>query len=325
MIRLRAGTRRHSSGPPRRRGGLPTRDTASPGYRASSPPTRGCSVGLVQAPLGPDVLSADAGCFVDVLPAGVRGVVLPADAGVLRGRPVSPLPPACPPRRRGGTPTGRVTITPSAASSAPRWGCSVQQLVVAQARLGRGGVPPVDLRRVEPTPSSPPTRGCSDAAAHAGLVPAVLPADAGVLRSSSPCRPRPSGPRRRRGGAPDSGNFGATFSPSSPPTRGCSAARGAQGDRRTVLPANAGVFRRASRRPSERPGPPRPTRGCSVHPHGFADLPRVLPRRRGDVPDGMRPAYVSASSSPPTRGCSADRVGALPGRCVLPVDAGVFR
>ncbi len=84
---------------------------------------------------------------------------------------------------------------------------------------------------------------------------------------------------------------------SSPPTRGCSGLGGLGQDRRTVLPADAGVFRFPACRRSPRPGPP---------------------RRRGGVPGGRRPGPRSRTSSPPTRGCSAAREAVIPVLAVVP-------
>src|SRR5690606_12279149 len=132
-----------------------------------------------------------------------------------------------------------------------------------------------------------------------------------------------------------------------------------------VLPADAGVFRRAcwtrslrARPPRRRGGVPRPacgrprsrgssppTRGCSVQVAVGLVGGRVLPadagvfqragtggatdprppRRRGGVPTIGIDVDAATASSPPTRGCSEPAVGRSSGSSVLPADAGVFR
>ncbi len=184
----------------------------------SSPPTRGCS-GLQGPRRGEDE-------------------VLPADAGVFRTPTAASAPSSGPPRRRGGVPRVDLSYAVETVSSPPTQGCSVPLLalghrpVVLPADAGvfrsphgrrsawtcpprrRGGVPEPSSRFFFRGPSSPPTRGCSAGQGGDELHAGVLPADAGVFRR--PCRrcgPR-SGPPRRRGGVPSSGE---KYDSSSPP------------------------------------------------------------------------------------------------------------
>ncbi len=214
-------------GPPRRRGGVPPPPTSPAPPRSSSPPTRGCSGRRARA--------------------DPHAAVLPADAGVFRRGPWGRRGRWCPPRRRGGVPTG----TSSASTQIT---------------------------------SSPPTRGCSAAPDGPDAAASVLPADAGVFRSLPWSSSTATGPPRRRGGVPRRGGRRRTWQRSSPPTRGCSAAALTRPCPSSVLPADAGVFRhtrphgRPHRRPPRRRGgvPPLsvdrasrrtsspPTRGCSA-------------------------------------------------------------
>ncbi len=193
-----AGVFRNSGAPPRsckrppcRRGGVPHADETRPPTRESSPPTRGCSDGGRGRGPGDLVLPADVP--TDHCPEGPshgpprrrgRGV-LTADAGVFRFRARTRWRCAGPPRIRGGVP-----------QRAGRWMAVVE--------------------------SSPPTRGCSARPPAPGPAPPVLPADAGVFRSSPPPGRRPRGPPRRRGGVPTERESVALTLASSPPTRGCS-------------------------------------------------------------------------------------------------------
>src|SRR5690606_40961061 len=112
----------------------------------------------------------------------------------------------------------------------------------------RGGVPH-DRGPGENVPgSSPPTRGCSVVLDDTVVAASVLPADAGVFRPTAPISPGRRGPPRRRGGVPANTTYKVTVAASSPPTRGCSAARSPDRPRGGVLPADAGVFRRGRRR-----------------------------------------------------------------------------
>ncbi len=170
--------------------------------------------------------------------------VLPADAGVFRSSPPPGRRPRGPPRRRGGVPL---------------------------ANPGHDSRPE----------SSPPTRGCSGVAVHRDRPTGVLPADAGVFRTTGSAPASSGRPPRRRGGVPALESEGLVRSVSSPPTRGCSARRAARHRPPPVLPADAGVFRR---------WPP---------PGVVRSRP---PRRRGGVPPSTSSACGTSWSSPPTRG-----------------------
>ena len=114
----------------------------------------------------------------------------------------------------------------------------------------------------------------------------------------SKCRPR------ARGGVPWGPVIIPTSAPSSPRTRGCSAAGPRVHPVEGVVPAHAGVF----------PPPSGPRRSRARR-----------PRARGGVPDEASDRIAALESSPRTRGCShrphpqRRRVG------VVPAHAGVFR
>ncbi len=314
--------------------------------------------------------------------------VLPADAEVFRPRPRPATRTGRPPRRRGDVPLPVDETTSLPESSPPTRECSdgdVGDVLLAEvlpADAGvfrfsgswvtptrgpprrRGGVPKPAARRLGPVSFFPPTRGCSAAVAvEAESVP-VLPADAGVFRRGGRPRTIRAGSPRRRGGVPIPPSAKRCVMPSSPPTRGCSAARQGDGTARAVLPADAGVFRgppgrrhRTGRPPRRRGGVPPgvflhdcgdmsspPTRGCSAaltwRPTPMPVLPADAgvfrgpdgspvpadrpPRRRGGVPMGGFGNYAVSLSSPPTRGCSAVQALADTDLEVLPADAGVF-
>src|SRR5690606_29201020 len=112
--------------------------------------------------------------------------------------------------------------------------------------------------------SSPPRRGCSVRPVQLARHERVLPADAGVFRGLFPGPRAPCRPPRRRGGVPAMAATGRALDASSPPTRGCSVPVRLLALVDVVLPAEAGVLRRAA---APEPGAvlSRPTRGCSVH------------------------------------------------------------
>ncbi len=278
------------------------------GLFLSSPPTRGCSAntGLVDP----------------------HELVLPADAGVFRRRATTGPAPTSPPRRRGGVPYERNSPVSITRSSPPTRGCSATERPVGveshvlPADAGvfrrpaprawtstrpprrRGGVPHLDAICPHNTKSSPPTRGCSVPQEPQEPAPDVLPADAGVFRH--PRRPllERQRPPRRRGGVPRTRPRPRTGRTSSPPTRGCSVAGRGSVAGPGVLPADAGVFRRAGR--------------CSAGSSG-------PPRRRGGVPARFTGCHAPLLSSPPTRGCSDPAAFRYSNGSVLPADAGVFR
>ena len=312
----------------------------------SSPPTRGCSVPHRHHWCGPAVLPADAGVFRSV--AAARGF-FPG-----------------PPRRRGGVPSQNPGLARARGSSPPTRGCSGLRGDVLEPSNGpprrRGGVPGTWFAGAALAASSPPTRGCSDPRCRPRRHPAVLPADAGVLRVGARTRSSRSSPPRRRGGVPPRRTPVAETTMSSPPTRGCSGSGRCSARLHAVLPAEAGVLRAGARTRSSRSSPPRrrggipltpvklglvpvsspPTRGCSVASLDQDVSARVLPadagvfrttrsatsstcgppRRRGSVPHWQRDRLAVYLSSPPTWGCSGMGRDGHPVRRLLPADAG---
>ncbi len=214
-------------------------------------------------------------------------------------------------------------------------------------------------------PSSPPMRGCSPRDLLLHIQQNVVPAHAGVLRTTSstgtstPRRPRP------RGGAPGVYSLAEWRGPSSPPTRGCSVVGTEDREARQVVPAHAGVLPdrirrhwRSRRRPRPRGGAPLstivnrapvasspPTQGCSavsgqhnrrrdVVPAHAGVLPRgrttrrsslSRPRPRGGAPHAHGRHRHRSASSPPTRGCSGARRTTGGPQLVVPAHAGVLR
>ena len=267
VFRAGWGVQRAVSGRPRPRGGVPAHSAACCTWTMSSPPARGCSVGLPPRSRPHSVVPARAGVFPDI-PSGPQGRW-------------------CRPRPCGGVPTRPPGPPRPGSSSPPARGCSSRQGgarrcdTVVPARAGvflpgsrgptstyrrprpRGGVPACAAPSHAAPASSPPERGCSPPL-HGHR----------HLRGG---RPRP------RGGVP----FCTAGSPpacgSSPPARGCSPSARRGGTTRTVVPARAGVF------PS--------------HEHA-ADPGVRRPRPRGGVPPGRDPIRSVITSSPPARGCS---------------------
>ena len=215
------------------------------------------------------------------------------------------------------------------------------------------------------TESSPPARGCSDAAAGRDHEDQVVPARAGVFRHPFPlvlrCHRRP----RPRGGVPSQYELHPRDLQSSPPARGCSLTDADSSGLDFVVPARAGVFPSSGRRagtgtcrPRPRGGVPLPStpvgagrvssppaRGCSrcvlierncvgVVPARAGVFLRTLrstcskrcrPRPRGGVPLPKSVAESVVESSPPARGCSRVRRRLFQDQHVVPARAGVFR
>ena len=282
----------------------------------SSPRTRGCS---------------------HLRGAGVLALqVVPAHAGVFRGAAGLPLRGDRRPRARGGVPSvGR--ILPAHHPSSPRtrgcsptgtWGAERKEVVPAHAGVfpshvrqptvgvsrprARGGVPRLRITRTGESGSSPRTRGCSCRGRRSFCRCLVVPAHAGVFRTSAM-----PGPKIRA---------------SSPRTRGCSPDPAGAHEMVCVVPAHAGVFLRPERtgredrsRPRARGGVPLRslgglagrqssprTRGCSLaqdvqlppvlvvpaHAGVFPQAPqaphrpRSRPRARGGVPSGRGDAIL---------------------------------
>src|SRR5437868_2380171 len=94
---------------------------------------------------------------------------------------------------------------------------------------------------------SPPTRGCSGGLMARRNSYRVLPADAGVFRSSFLTSWTVSCSPRRRGGVPLTDPVTGKRDQFSPPTRGCSGQLDGGEHELDVLPADAGVFRYRSR------------------------------------------------------------------------------
>src|SRR6266540_2230841 len=91
---------------------------------------------------------------------------------------------------------------------------------------------------------SPRTRGWSGPFALYASCPAVLPADAGVVRTAPRCRRRRRCAPRGRGGGPVVAATFAGNAPCSPRTRGWSRRPVRQHQPNQVLPADAGVVPR---------------------------------------------------------------------------------
>ncbi len=264
-----------------------------------------------------------------------------------RGRQAPSILGSSPPTRgcsaRGSRSLRRARVLPADAGVFRRRGCRTVQAVRPPRR--RGGVPRPACAAPPRGPSSPPTRGCSAETIISGERPPVLPADAGVFRRRRPPAPPLWCPPRRRGGVPLLAAAMAEEGLSSPPTRGCSAARRGNGRGGPVLPADAGVFRSsgprcpgAGRPPRRRGGVPPldaahiaqvrsspPTRGVFRRGGRSRTSRAGPPRRRGGVPQLGGPTAYNHRSSPPTRGCSEAALAALRTWRVLPADAGVFR
>ena len=198
-------------------------------------------------------------------PAGVEGVV-PAPAGVFRGRAGSLAGDQGRPRTRGGLP---------------------------------GTAPAQHVR----SRSSPHPRGSSPARQQARSVARVVPAPAGVFppqpKTQRPALSRP----RTRGGLPLYAREASLPDTSSPHPRGSSALAALRRVHTRVVPAPAGVFRRA---------------------HHHLRRPQGRPRTRGGLPSRMvRPSGV-IRSSPHPRGSSGPLSGVPGAGAVVPAPAGVF-
>jgi len=356
VVPARAGVFRSTPAPPaprmrrpRPRGGVPEYRCGECRRTMSSPPARGCSS------------SREA-------PPKYAGVV-PARAGVFRRARCAGAAPSGRPRPRGGVPPRELLAAMVNASSPPARGCSVllpahRRLIdVVPARAGvfragwgvqravsgrprpRGGVPSDSLREVVRILSSPPARGCSPTSPPARRADGVVPARAGVFPPALPVRLVLDRRPRPRGGVPRARVVPAAAIPSSPPARGCSYLAVVDRPRRIVVPARAGVFRRAPRPPTRRPRRPRPRGGVPL-PSTVTDIsvavvparagvfrsaPRAhrppvgRPRPRGGVPRPPGVVVPPEPSSPPARGCSRVTNTLRIRVFVVPARAGVFR
>ncbi len=149
---------------------------------------------------------------------------------------------------------------------------------------------------------SPRTRGWSRSSVGSRVVPKVVPAHAGVVPTSSRCARRPPRGPRARGGGPRCGGSVSFSTWWSPRTRGWSRRVTEDGQRRTVVPAHAGVVPWAW-----------PACWCR----------RGGPRARGGGPLLRSRGFAARQWSPRTRGWSLRAV--VRGRhvCVVPAHAGV--
>ena len=292
---------------PRTRGGHPRRNSPFASCRMSSPHTRGSSA-----------------CC---LTAGPRRRVVPAHAGVIPRARCCAAACSCRPRTRGGHPTPWVDFAPGDRSSPHTRGSSsialrkqppqavvpahagviprrrrLRRVVTCRPRT-RGGHPIVTADAGIAPLSSPHTRGSSPPGLRLPLDRPVVPAHAGVIRSSTSTVCPGIGRPRTRGGHPRSRSNSVTMALSSPHTRGSS--RGARGLRGShpVVPAHAGVIPPTPARWRCWPGRPR-TRGGHPSPTTAPSARRASsPHTRGSSPT-PRHLGVDPPSSPHTRGSS---------------------
>ena len=232
------------------------------------------------------------------------------------------------PRIRGGVPpTTRRRRNELGSSPHPR-GCSVRDRrslrreAVVPASAGvfppthrhrtshrcrpriRGGVPTSGRPTSALTLSSPHPRGCSPDSSRSVSRSRVVPASAGVFRSSITCCCVTSGRPRIRGGVPGLCRPHYARRKSSPHPRGCSHLSAGGHHISIVVPASAGVFRVCPSR-----FPPSNSR----------------PRIRGGVPVNAALDERGNWSSPHPRGCSRSAASSSTRAAVVPASAGVFR
>ena len=168
----------------------------------------------------------------------------------------------------------------------------------------RGGLPGCLGMRIDGDGSSPHARGSSFITTVKGLPGRLVPARAGVF----PPPPGPCGRRcprpRTRGGLPLWAEFRGDPLNSSPHARGSSLREVGIGQRRTLVPARAGVF------PPSTPGS---TSSCS------------RPRTRGGLPVSITARCCGSDSSPHARGSSPCPQRLRVRQRLVPARAGVFR
>jgi len=231
------------------------------------------------------------------------------------------------PRTRGGLPTGGTGDTIDLGSSPHARGSSEKAVVrrredtVVPARAGvfrhpdasrpdttrrprtRGGLPAAVGSLRETLKASPHARGSSPMGHHAQRRRHVVPARAGVFRSSPVPPPRSPRRPRTRGGLP-AGVARSRVRPwSSPHARGSSRLPLRRQRQDPVVPARAGVFPRA----------------------GSASAWAVCrPRTRGGLPFRPGKAPVYPPSSPHARGSSPTTGVQSLSTAVVPARAGVF-
>ncbi len=213
--------------------------------------------------------------------------------------------------------------------------------------------------------SSPHARGSSPVRAPAGHGHGVVPARAGIFRSTPASSACPSSRPRTRGDLPPELTVKVILAESSPHARGSSVVRVPLRPAPFVVPARAGIFRATDHLPACGRGRPR-TRGdlpslvigrnraarSSPHARGssrcaekrpvvrgvvparagiFPDIqpdgrPRKRrPRTRGDLPSRVRSQSTRQRSSPHARGSSRRGRARGVSRAVVPARAGIFR
>ncbi len=293
---------------PRAGGGVPYCELAARRLSAWSPRRRGCSA---------------ARQFRRDL-----GVVVPAQAGVFRGRRGMPLSPSRGPRAGGGVPASTSSSRAAPSWSPRRRGCSVvlrQQartllVVPAQAGMFRhlglvllvvrsgpragGGVPSSWVTWATRYMWSPRRRGCSGRAAPASQGVLVVPAQAGVFPRHGELLREPSRGPRAGGGVPPSRSLPWPTRGWSQRRRGCSAVLRSRPGGAGVVPAQAGVF---------------------WSPCGSSLSSTCGRRAGGGVPEARKAVPPAYTWSPRRRGCSGRVVADGHDRGVVPAQAGVFR
>ncbi len=315
--------------------------------------------------------------------------VVPARAGVIHAPESSSASSSCRPRASGGHPATRRWPSGSARSSPRERGSSpfgnhlgtIREVVPARAGVIRacpcrststrrrprasGGHPVAYIVYAVGAVSSPRERGSS----HDGHLFAahrrVVPARAGVIRSTGSLSRSGCSRPRASGGHPSTTRTTATTAPSSPRERGSSGVGVRPVRARQVVPARAGVIRTppppttsSASRPRASGGHPMPTRArkmptaSSPRERGSSGLPRqrvglvdVVPARAGVIPVGhhgpgaprRRPRASGGHptsilwkprtrwSSPRERGSSPSGRPCLRRQRVVPARAGVIR
>ena len=174
---------------PRQRGGVPYTEIVAANVRASSPPARGCSARYGCPPIKAGVVPASAGVFRSPRRSAPswtrrprqRGGVPGIPRGIPRGSPSSPPARGC--SLMSDTKTKQKAVVPASAGVFP---CSAWVAISCRCRpRQRGGVPCAASWISSPRRSSPPARGCSAQCRSLAAVDDVVPASAGVFRTSS--------------------------------------------------------------------------------------------------------------------------------------------
>ena len=214
-----------------------------------------------------------------------EAIVVPAQAGLFPPSPSRRWAGTCRPRAGGAVPRLRLEGIIRVGSSPRRRGCSrraARPVPGGERRPRAGGAVPV--RRIAGWllfESSPRRRGCSERADMDDPEQHVVPAQAGLFRSSRP--PGCPGPRRPRAGGAVPGIEcpPTTTCTSSPRRRGCSAGGRCLMPVRSVVPAQAGLFPfRDGWVISGTTSSPR-RRGCSLGLYQIDALLNVVPAQAG--------------------------------------------